>query len=78
VVARMKLDFKTPLRYDDRFVSRLALTKEGVKYVFHQEIYRESDMTLCFRGDITLVCLINGQLARTSAYDDAFKQFVKA
>ena len=42
VVARMKLDFKTPLRCDDRYVSRLAIEKEGLKYIFHQEIYRES------------------------------------
>jgi len=77
VVARMNLEFKAPLRCDDRFISRLALEKDGVKYIFHQAIYRESDMALCFRGDITLVCLINGQLARTSAYDDAFKQFLQ-
>ena len=76
VVARMKLDFKTPLRCDDRFVSRLALEQEGVNYIFHQEMYRESDMALCFRGDITLVCLINGKLAHTSAYDEAFAPFI--
>ena len=75
VVARMKLDFKTPLRCDDRFVSRLALEKDSVKYIFHQAIYRESDMALSFRGDITLVCLHQGQLARTSPYDDAFAPF---
>ena len=33
VVARMKLDFKTPLRCDDSFVSRMGLEKEGVKWV---------------------------------------------
>ena len=72
VVARMKLDFKTPLRCDDRFVSRLALEKDGVKYVFHQAIYREADMQLAFRGEISLVCLYQGQLVRTSPYDEAF------
>ena len=76
VVARMKLDFKTPLRCDDRFVSRLALEKDGVKYIFHQAIYRESDMALCFKGDITLVCLVDGKLARTSAYDEAFASVI--
>lgn len=72
VVARMKLDFKTPLRCDDRFVSRLSLEKDGLKYVFHQAIYRERDMQLSFRGDVSLVCLYNGQLLRTSPYDEAF------
>ncbi len=76
VVARMKLDFKTPLRCDDVLVSRLSLEKDGVKWIFHQAIYRQSDMQLCFRGDITLVCLYQGQLARTSPYDDAFAKVV--
>ena len=31
VVARMQHQFKTPLRSADRFVSRLALHKEGIK-----------------------------------------------
>ena len=34
VVARMNLQFKTPLRCDDYFVSRLGLHKEGLRYVF--------------------------------------------
>ena len=36
VVARMNLQFKTPLRCDDIFISRLALEKDGLRYVFHQ------------------------------------------
>ena len=75
VVARMKLEFKIPLRCDDRFVSRLALTKDGLKFIFHQAIYRESDMQLCFRGDITLVCLYEGKLVSQSPYDEAFAPF---
>ena len=43
VVARMNLQFKTPLRCDDEFFSRLNLTQEGIIYVFHQDIYRASD-----------------------------------
>jgi len=77
VVARMQLEFKTPLRCDDRFVSRLSLEKQGVSFIFHQEILREADMQLCFRGDITLVCLVNGRLARTSAYDEAFARVIQ-
>ena len=76
VVARMNLQFKTPLRCDDEFISRLALSKDGIKYVFHQAIYRASDEQLCFKGDITLVCLINGRLAPSPDYDEAFKQFI--
>ena len=76
VVARMNLQFKTPLRCDDEFFSRLALTKDGIKYVFHQDIFRASDNQLCFRGKFELVCLVNGRLAPSPDYDEAFKAFI--
>ena len=75
VVARMSLQYKSPLRPDDEFLSCLNLTKEGIKYVFHQDIYRASDNVLCFRGKIELVCLVNGRLGISPDYDEAFKRF---
>lgn len=77
VVARMNLQFKTPLQCDDEFISRLNLTKEGIKYVFHQDIYRASDNKLCFKGVIDLVCIVNGKLANSTEYDEAFKDYIK-
>ena len=77
VVARMNLQFKTPLQCDDKFISRLNLTKEGIKYVFHQDIYRASDNKLCFKGVIDLVCIVNGKLANSPEYDEAFKDYIK-
>ena len=71
VVARMNLQFKTPLQCDDEFISKLAVEKEGIKYVFHQYFYRASDNALCFRGRMELVCLINGKLATSEEYDRA-------
>ena len=76
VVARMQLQYKAPLRPDDEFRSCINLAKEGIKYVFLQDIYRVGDGQLCFRGKIELVCLDHGQLARTSPYDDAFAPYL--
>ena len=58
VVARMSLQYKTPLKCDDIFISRLALKKEGLRYIFHQDIFREQDDKLCFKSKVELVCLI--------------------
>ena len=58
VVARMNLQYKTPLRCDDEFISRLGLRKEGLRYVFNQDIFRASDNRLCVRATVELVCLI--------------------
>lgn len=71
VVARMNLQYKVPLRCDDEFISRLALKKEGLRYVFYQDIYRASDERLCFKGVIEVVCLVNGKLAESEEYDRA-------
>ena len=43
VVARINMAFKTPLKSGDEFVSKLAMKKEGIKYVFYQDIFRASD-----------------------------------
>jgi len=77
VVARMQMQFKTPLRCDDEFYSRLNLRKEGLRYVFTHDLFRASDEQLCFRGKAELVCLVNGKLANSSDYDKAFEKYIK-
>ena len=76
VVARMTMQFKTPLRPDDEFISRLGLTKEGIKYVFHHDLYREADNKLCFRANVELVCIVNGRLSGSEDYDRAFAPYI--
>lgn len=72
VVARMNLQYKTPLRSDDVFVSKLGVRKEGLRYVFNQDIFHKSDGRLCLRAVVELVCLINGKLGNSEDYDRAF------
>ena len=77
VLARMTMQFKTPLRPDDEFISRLRLTKEGIKYVFHHDIYRAEDEKLCFRAQAELVCIVNGRLSGSEDYDRAFAPYIR-
>ena len=76
VVARMQLQFKTPLRPDDEFMSRLRLTKEGIKYVFHHDLYRCPDQQLCFRARAELVYIVGGRLSGSPDYDRAFAPYL--
>ena len=64
VVARITIDFKTPLRSRDEFLSCLNIKQEGIRYVFHQDIFRASDMKLAARGKVDVVCLVDGKLSR--------------
>ena len=72
VVARMNLQYKTPLRCDDEFISRLALRKEGLRYIFTHDLFRVGDEHLCFHCTTELVTLINGRLGVSKEYDEAF------
>ena len=77
VVARMQLQYKVPLRPDDEFFSRLRLTKEGIKFIFHHDIFRDCDEQLCFRGKVELVCIVDGRLADSPDYNQAFSKYIE-
>ena len=50
--------------------------KEGLRYIFSQDIFRKSDGRLCFRATVELVCLINGRLGNSDDYDRAFAPYI--
>ena len=69
VVARMHLSFKTPLRSGDSFMSKLALRKEGIKYVFVQDLYRLPDNRPVLKSTVEAVCLVGGRLSECAELD---------
>lgn len=73
VVARMQLEFKRPLHSGDEFISRLALEKRGIRYVFHQDIYLPQPATgreiLIFKSVVECACLIGGRLGTSPELD---------
>ncbi len=77
VVARISMAFKTPLRSGDEFISKLYLKKEGIKYVFYQDIFRLSDMKPVMKATVETVCVVNGKLSSTSIFDDVFAPYLK-
>lgn len=62
VVARIEIAYKNPLRSQDEFVCKLNVKKDGVKYVFHQAIYRKPDKKLCVTAKVTTVVVVEGKL----------------
>ena len=72
VVARITLSYKTPLHSGDEFVVRSQVGKEGVRYVFHQDIVRLPDEKLACRATVDIVAVVNGQLAAECPELDRF------
>ncbi len=76
VVARLNMAFKTPLKSGDEFVSKLYLKKEGIKYVFYQDIFRLPDMKPVVKATVETVCLINGRLSASEEFDRIFAPYI--
>lgn len=70
VVARLNMAFKTPLTSGDEFLSCLRLKKDGIKYVFYQDIFRLPDMKCVIKATVDTVCLINGRLGECEELDE--------
>ncbi len=74
VVARVQIAYKNSLRPKDLFLSKLYVKKEGVKYVFYQDIYRKADNKLCIKAKIESVVTQNGKLLNGLPVFDALIQ----
>ena len=77
MVARISMAFKTPLKSGDEFLSKLSLKKEGIKYVFYQDIYRKSDGKVVLKAVVETVCLVNGRLSGSSLFDNLFAPYLQ-
>jgi len=74
VVARIEMAFKTPLHSGDDFYVTVQMQKEGIRWVFYQNIYREPDQALVLKGKVDAVCLINGKLGDYKGLEEAFNR----
>ena len=54
--------FKTPLTSGDEFVSKLYVKREGIKYIFYQDVFRLSDMKCAVKAVVEAVCVVKGRL----------------
>ena len=77
VVARLNMAFQTPLKTGDRFVSKLRVEKEGIKYVFYQDIFRKSDQKVVVKSTVETVCVVNGRLSNSELFDNVFAPYLK-
>ena len=76
VVARLTMSFKAPLKSGDEFVSKLYLKKEGIKYVFYQDIFRKVDNKPVLKSTVETVCVVNGRLSTSVLFDEVFAPYL--
>jgi len=76
VVRGVNIAYKSSLRGGDRFISKVSIEREGLKYFFKQELRRLPENTLCAKGIIEVVSLINGKASAPTIFDEAFKDYI--
>lgn len=76
VLIHADLYYKNSLKSTDRFVCRLNVKKEGIRFVFYQDIYRLPDEKLMIKAKIETVILMKGVPERETIFDELFKPFL--
>ena len=77
VVARINIEYKIPLKNGDKFICKLYIKKDGLKYIFYQDIFRAIDDRLCLKAIVICVCLVNGNLSECHEFDKIFLEINK-
>ena len=52
------------------------MKKEGIKYVFYQDIFRESDNKVAIKAVVETVCVVNGRLSDSELFDNVFAPYL--
>lgn len=76
MVSKITINYRNSLRGGEQFISCLNLHRQGVRYIFDQDIYRKSDNKLCIRAQVECVCLVNGSLTRGDEIADYFRDYL--
>lgn len=74
VVARIEMSFKTPLKSKDQFYVSVDMKKEGIKWVFTQEIRRIPDNKVVVKAKVDTVAIVQGRLSDYQPLEEAFSK----
>ena len=76
MVAKITIEYKTPLRSGDKFVVGINLERKGPQIIFYQDNNRHADGKLCTKGIVETICVENGRLTRGAIFDEIFKDYL--
>lgn len=76
VVTHADIQYKHSLASGDAFTSYLSIQKEGIRFIFYQDIYRDSDNQLMIKAKIESAILQHGRPMRLSIFDELFKDYL--
>lgn len=77
VLNRVEIDYKTPLRSGDKFISKLWVERKGVRFIFHQDIVKSTGESVV-SALVSCVCMTpEGRLDRGEMLAGIFKEYLQ-
>ena len=76
VLSRVEIDYMTPLRSGDVMVSCLNIKRKGPRFIFYQDVFRESDESPVVKAVVTVVSLKNEKLSRGDEIAEAYQEYL--
>lgn len=76
VLRSVNIEYLYPLGLGQEMVSKLALRRDGARFIFVQDIYSLPDLKPVVKAEVTVVCLENGRLSRGQVLADAFAEYL--
>ena len=76
VLRSVNVTYLHPLGLGQEMVSKLALRREGARFIFVQDIFTLPDMQPVVKAEVTVVCLENGRLTRGDVLAEAFSEYL--
>lgn len=77
VVRHIDITYLNSLRLGDTFVSRLALRRQGPRFIFIQDIFRLPDNLHVVKARVTSVAVENGHITRGDRLAEAFADYIR-
>lgn len=76
VLRGVSIEYLRPLGLGEEMVSKLAMRRDGARFVFIQDIYSLPDLEPVVRAEVTVVCLEKGRLSRGEVLAEAFAKYL--
>lgn len=77
VVRRMEIDYVTPLRSGDVMTSCLWIRREGARFIFYQDIYKNGGTEPVVKAVVTIVCMEDGRINRGDGLAARLSQYLE-
>lgn len=76
VLRKVEIEYLHPLGLGEEMISRLSIKRDGVRFIFVQDIFKYPGEEPVTHAEVTVVCLENGRLSRGEILADAFKKYL--